>query len=141
MIVLSLAFHPLLRHFPAHSQRMHTNFASWRALSLVCLRTSSLPAYLYKIVHAFWRKQRLRFHKCPIRAKREETSQNSVTTEEGETGTSVTSSTARTSSQETSSHQAPPRDPATARHRNTPSLFLDNRFQKPPQKHNPHFFS
>ena len=143
MIVLSLAFHPLLlllSHFPAHSQRMHTNFAPWRAISLVCLRTSSLPAYLYNIVHAFWRKNKDCGSTNAQSEQREET-QNSVTTEEVENGTSVTSSTARTSSQETSSHQAPPRDPATARHRNTPSLFLDYRFQRPPQKHNPHFFS
>ena len=71
MTVLSLAFHPLLllSHFPAHSQRMHTNFASWRALSLVCLRTSSPPAYLYKIVHAFWRKTKTAVPQMPNQSK------------------------------------------------------------------------
>ena len=67
-------------------------FLKAEASSLLSLHTSSLPAYLYNNVHAFWRKKRTAVHKFTIRPTGE-TSHNSVIRDEGQTGTSITSLT------------------------------------------------
>ena len=78
------------------------------------LRTSSLRACLYNNVHAFWRKKRTAVSQNPNQSNRVVTSQITVTTDEGETGKSVTPRTTRTSSHETS----------------TPSSSLDKKISK-----------
>ena len=66
----SVAPHKGGTRFLRRCGRCHPFFLRAGVLSLVSLRTSSLPAYLYHNVHAIWRKKRTAVPQISIRATR-----------------------------------------------------------------------